>query len=264
MFHHKIDRDTPKVVVFHWLLLSFLGGNINAGGLMACGRFVSHVTGFYTLFGEDVAMLKWGAALGIFSIPFCFLIGVIISALLVARPIYRKEKPHYILVMALVCGCLSAVVILGRYGFFGGFGETELVTAYGLLALLCTASGLQNAAVSIASGHTVRITHMTGNTTDLGIGIVRAICMGKDAESRADEVRAMGLRAGIIASFALGATVGAVFFLRFRYNGFLLPAAIALYVLMWEAYFNYRSDKGGGINTLIFIPTFLKRSKNRI
>jgi uncharacterized membrane protein YoaK (UPF0700 family) len=263
MFHHKIDRDTPRVVVFHWLLLSFLGGNVNSGGLLACGRFVSHVTGFYTLFGQGAATLSWDVALGFLSIPIYFLAGVMISAYLVEKPIHRGQKPHYVLVMGLVCTCLSLVAIMGHLGTFGVFGDTHLKSSYLFIALLCMASGLQNGAVSIASGHTVRITHMTGNTTDLGIGIVRAFFMRKNTGAHADEVRAVRLRTGIISAFALGSAVGAVLFLQFHYDGFFLPAAIALYTLIWESYFNRRRTDGG-VNTLVFIPKFLRKSDNRI
>jgi len=263
MFHHRIDRETPGVVIFHWLLLSFLAGSVNAGGLLACGRFVSHMTGFYTLFGESAANLTWDGAIGLLSIPLCFLIGVMVSAFLVERPIHRGEKPHYILVMSLVFICLSLAAVLGNLGYFGRFGETHLKSEYLLLALLCVASGLQNSAVSVASGHTVRTTHMTGNTTDLGIGIVRTMCLKRNTGAHEDEVRAVGLRTGIIASFAAGSAIGAALFIRFHYYGFFLPAGIALYTLIWEAYFNHRAiDKG--ISTLVFIPKFLRKSNNRV
>jgi uncharacterized membrane protein YoaK (UPF0700 family) len=262
MFHHKIDRETPNVVIFHWLLLSFLGGNINSGGLLACGRFVSHMTGFYTLFGQSAANFTWGSALGLLSIAVYFLIGVMISALLIERPIHRGDKPHYVFVMGLMFVCLVSSSVLGNFGFFGNFGETHLKTEYLLLALLCMASGLLNGAVSIASGHTVRVTHMTGNTTDLGVGIVRTLSVKKNTTVYQDELRAVGLRTGIIASFTLGSAAGAVLFIRFRYDGFLLPAAIALYTMIWETYFNLRNKKTG-ISTLIFIPSFLRKSDNR-
>lgn len=219
------------------------------------------MTGFYTLFGQSAACLTWDSAFGLLSIPFYFLMGVMISAFLVERPIHRQEKPHYILVMGLVCICLSLSAVLGNFGFFGKFGETHLKTEYVLLALLCMASGLQNGAVSIASGHTVRITHMTGNTTDLAIGIVRTWCLEKHTGAHGDEVRAVGLRTGIISAFATGSAVGAVLFIRFHYNGFFLPAGIALYTLIWESYFNHRNE---GVNTLVFIPRFLRKSDNRI
>ena len=84
---------------------------------------------------------------------------------------------------------------------------------------------------------------MTGNTTDLGIGIVRALLLQKDSVRYQDEIRAVSLRAGIITTFALGSAVGAVLFIHFQYLGFLLPASIALYTLIWETY----------VSTVIFI-----------
>jgi uncharacterized membrane protein YoaK (UPF0700 family) len=244
MFHHRIDRETPTIVIFHWLLLSFLAGNVNSGGLLACGRFVSHVTGFYTLFGQSAADVTWDSALGLLSIPFYFLIGVMVSAYLVERPVHRGEKTHYALVMGLVVVSLTLAALLGNQGYFGAFGETHLKTEYLLLALLCMGSGLLNGAVSVASGHTVRVTHMTGNTTDLGIGLVRTWSLEKNSVRYQDEMRAVGLRAGIIGAFALGSAIGAFLFLRFHYLGFLLPAALALYTLIWEAY----------VSTMVFIP----------
>lgn len=235
MFHHRIDRSTPPLAIFHWMLLSFLAGNVNAGGLLACGRFVSHMTGFYTLFGQSAARLTWDAAIGLLSIPIYFLCGVMISAYLVERPIHRGRDPHYVLVMMLAFACLALAAGLGSLGYFGNFGEGHLKADYPLLALLCLASGLQNSAVSCASGHSVRITHMTGNTTDLGIGIVRAWSMRKSSPNHVDEVRGAWVRAGIIVAFALGSAAGAYLYMQARYLGFLLPAALALYIAAQES-----------------------------
>jgi uncharacterized membrane protein YoaK (UPF0700 family) len=235
MFHHRINRDTPAAVIFHWFLLSFLAGNVNAGGFLAGGRFVSHMTGFYTLFGQSAAQFTWDSALGLLSIPLYFISGTMLAAYLVERPIHRGLRPHYALVMILVFSCLFLSAVLGNSGWFGEFGEVHLKVDYTLLALLCMASGLQNAAVSCASGHSVRVTHMTGNTTDLGIGIVRVWALEKNTPHRQDELRAAWVRGGIIGSFALGSALGAFLFLRYQYLGFLLPAALALYTAIREA-----------------------------
>jgi uncharacterized membrane protein YoaK (UPF0700 family) len=237
MFHHRIDRDTPTFVIMHWLLLSFMAGNINAGGLLACGRFVSHMTGFYTLFGQSVAQWRWDEALGMATIPLYFLAGSMISAYLVERPIHQGKRAHYVTVMLLTSACLFLPAILGTSGvMMGDFGgTTHLRPNYVLLALLCLASGLENAAVSCASGHSVRITHMTGNTTDLGIGIVRIFSLRKYTAHHGDEVKAAWLRFGIITAFSVGSAAGAVLFLRYEYGGFLLPAVLALYTAIHEA-----------------------------
>ncbi len=61
MFNHRMDQLPSNWVLFHWFLLSFNAGCINAGGFLATGRFVSHVTGFATFFGVDLANREHGS-----------------------------------------------------------------------------------------------------------------------------------------------------------------------------------------------------------
>jgi uncharacterized membrane protein YoaK (UPF0700 family) len=139
--------------------------------------------------------------------------------------------------MTLVTTLLVTAAMGGTLGWFGTFGhEPALRQDYFLLALLCAASGLQNAAISTASGASVRTTHLTGITTDLGTGLVRAFY---DRAHYAAEMKASLLRVGTIVSFLLGSTAGAVVYLRFSYLGFLLPAGLAA-VTVWESLRSHR------------------------
>src|SRR4051794_20811225 len=149
MFNHHFDQTPSNLVVLHWFLLSFNGGCINAGGFLATGRFVSHVTGFATLFGVDVTSRQIDAAAGILSVPLFFLLGAFIAGLLIDRPVYRGKKPHFDWVMGLSALCLFGAAGGGEMLQFGSFGEVaKLKESYLLLALLCLASGLQNAAIT--------------------------------------------------------------------------------------------------------------------
>ena len=227
MFRHRLQKASSWRTRFDWFLLSFLAGNVNAGGYLAAHRFVTHVTGFATLFGIDAARGRWDGAIGIASIPIYFLLGVIISAYLVDRRVHQDKRPKYALVMSLVGLCLVGAALGGYFHFFGNFGsDPRLKRDYLLLALLCGASGLQNAAISSSSGATVRTTHLTGLTTDLGTGLVRAFSNPKLYQS---EIRATRLRLGTIAAFCSGSAVGAYFYLKLQYLGFLIPAALAAY-----------------------------------
>ncbi len=96
MFAHRFDQNADLSVVVHWFLLSLSGGFINAGGFLATGRFVSHVTGFATLFGVDLSKSQFEAAIGILSVPFFFLLGAFLAGLLIDRPIHAGRKPHLI------------------------------------------------------------------------------------------------------------------------------------------------------------------------
>lgn len=213
-----------------WMLLSFASGAVNAGGYLACHRFVSHVTGFATLAGTAAARTHWFEALGMLTVPVYFLMGVIVSANLIDRRLHLGLVPHYATVMGLVATLLTAASVAGAVGWFGAFGAAEqLGREYILLALLCAASGLQNAAVTTASHATIRASHLTGITNDLGIGIVRWFSLSRDHSLRQREGKLNSLRLGTIVSFMLGSALGAVMFLRFEYWGFLMPAAVALY-----------------------------------
>jgi uncharacterized membrane protein YoaK (UPF0700 family) len=227
MFHHRFDDEAiDKTVMFQWFLLSFNGGCINAGGFMAAGRFVSHVTGFATLFGVRLTDEGVGTAFGILSVPLFFLAGAFVAGLLIERPIHLGRKPRFDWVMTLSSACLlAASAHVFRFASFGA--ESSLRETYVLMALLCLASGLQNAASSAVS--TVRTTHMTGMTTDLGLGLARAFTFGLDPRKARKERRASALRVGGIVSFILGSAAGAGLFMKFGYHGFYLPAAIAAY-----------------------------------
>jgi uncharacterized membrane protein YoaK (UPF0700 family) len=101
---------------------------------------------------------------------------------------------------------------------------------------------LQNAALTSATGATIRTTHLTGITTDLGIGLIRAASLDDSDQRRRWEVKANFLRLGTITSFMIGSAVGADLYLVYGYAGFILPAMIALYAML-IAYFDGAKSK---------------------
>jgi uncharacterized membrane protein YoaK (UPF0700 family) len=230
MFNHRFDQDADNIVALHWFLLSFNGGAINAGGFLATGRFVSHVTGFATLFGVDLTNSQIEAAFGILSVPLFFLAGAFLAGLLIDRPIHYGRKPHFDWVMGLSALCLFLAAGGGELLHFGTFGAPfGLKESYVLLVLLCLACGLQNAAITSSSGRSVRTTHLTGLTTDLGLGLARLLNFDSGHQRRKAELRANYLRMGSIAAFVFGSAVGAWFFITLDYKGFILPGLISIY-----------------------------------
>lgn len=86
-----------------------------------------------------------------------------------------------------------------------------------------------NGAITTPSRGTVRTTHLTCLTTDLGLGIVRVFYDRQEKPAHALDVRANWLRIGTISSFIGGSVVGAALFLKINYLGFLLPAALGAF-----------------------------------
>jgi hypothetical protein len=127
--------------------------------------------------------------------------------------------------------------MVNSFGIFGA--AVRMDQDFFLLALLCAASGLQNAAVTTSTGAAARTTHLTGITTDLGIGLVRTVFRLHDPSQRAIEIAKNRTRIGTILAFGAGGAAGAALFLQINYAGFLLPAGIAAYM----AYLHHRAVK---------------------
>ncbi len=236
MFHHKIDDKVGIKTYFDWFLLAFLGGQVNAGGYLSCHRFVSHVTGFATLAGVSVEKRDWAEAIGTASIPLYFLIGAVTAAYFTEKRLAaRVHGERFAPVMTIEAALLGVAAFGGNRGYFGIFGAPPNIgDNFILLACLCGACGLQNAAITSATGSTVRTTHMTGLTTDLGLGLVRAEVHPMSDAHRAKERLANMARIGTLASFMTGSLCAAFFFAKWHYQAFYIPMAIALYAA-WVA-----------------------------
>jgi uncharacterized membrane protein YoaK (UPF0700 family) len=221
-----------------WMALAFQAGVINIGGFMACHRFVSHVTGFSTFFGVEFSNGQFERAIGMLLVPLLFLSGAILSGYLVDTRLRLHKKPKYYIVFGVMFVLILVVVVGGFNGMFGIFGEPlNNRRDYILLALLCLICGLQNATVSTVSKSIVRTTHLTGITTDLGIGIARVLNRHRIKGSVEEDMKANLMRVGIIFFFGAGSVVGGFLFAEAGYRGFLLPVAISGFLFGITFYF---------------------------
>lgn len=233
IFGNETISTYSRANVTIWMLLALQAGWLNMGGYMACHTFVSHVTGYATLFGFAAWREDLHFALGLLLVPLLFLAGAALSGLLVDLRIQRHQKPRYWLVFGVLFALLLVVVVSGFNGLFGRFGEPlETTHDYTLLACLCLICGIQNGTITVVSRAVVRTTHLTGITTDLGIGLVRALVGG-----RRDEWRANFMRAGIIAFFVVGGLLGARVFATWGFRGFLVPCSLSGGLFFVTTYF---------------------------
>lgn len=242
----QLNQYSPTNLTI-WCLLAAQAGAINAGGFLAVQRFVTHTTGFATLFGTELAEGNLGAAVSMATVPIFFLIGAMISALLVDQRIAHEKRAHYKIIFATTGFILLLVSCLGNGGSFGAFGlqwdSKEIFGPFVMLSLLCLSSGMQNGTVTSASGAVIRTTHMTGLTTDLGIGIVRLVAAYQDGRDIHGEMRKSGIRLSLISSFIFGAAIGAFLFTHVHYWGFLIPSAMSFGLMFYGFYSDHRANK---------------------
>lgn len=230
-----------------WFSMAFQAGAINAGGFLSCHRFVTHTTGFATHFGAEFAAGEYRSAFGMLSVPIYFLAGATLSAFFIDKKMTEGKNPQYTTVISFIAVLLFIATLCGDKKLFGIFGAPlELSQDYFLLALLSLASGLQNAAITSASGAVVRTTHLTGITTDLGIGLARVFAKKTNnmrVEFGSQEMKANYARIGLIVFFILGSTVASYLFYNVGYWGFLLPAGISTSLVVLGLYLKFKDKE---------------------
>lgn len=208
--------------------MAFQAGLLNIGGFLVARKIVSHVTGFVTFFGHDVGQGEWTQALGMLLVPCFFLLGAMVSGYFVDVRLKLNKRPKYYITFGIMFYLNALVFILGILGVWGEFGQYPLTfQGYILLIILCFLCGIQNGTISTVSKSVVRTTHLTGITTDLGLGIIRILNRHKLKDQITSEGKVNLMRVGIIISFILGSVVGGFVFDRFQFNGFFLPMLIS-------------------------------------
>ncbi len=230
MVVHRQESLTTPQLLSTWALFAFSAGAVNAGALLACQRFVAHVTGTVTRIGvdaHDVLALDYLLVLVAF-------VGGAAAAIALARRFATAGRPAYTVPLLLVAAILAVIASLGHTGLFGRFGSTvETAHDFLLLALLSLAMGMQNAAVAASTAMAVRTTHMTGPATDIGVAL--ALMGSDDVEERASARRSLLLRVTLLVAFVVGGTLMAGLCPRFAFASFVMPA-VAIVVATARGY----------------------------
>jgi uncharacterized membrane protein YoaK (UPF0700 family) len=236
-FKNILSREN----VFLWLLLAFQAGYVNAAGFIACHRFVSHMTGFGTQMSLSLAEGKLLAGFEMLLAPVSFILGCILSAILIDKRLHTGKEAHVRTSAMLQCGLLLLVLIGGNLEIFGEFGEPlELQRDFALLFILCFMCGMQNATFTSLTNGQIRTTHLTGLSTDLGIHFIRNRYVDVPEEKREELVQVNWLRLYTFASFFTGSAISALVMIIGEYQGFLLPVGTSLIIVLYIHYVLYR------------------------
>lgn len=224
--HHR--RNQPI-----WLILSFQAGFMNAGGFLALNSFVSHVTGYGTRVGMALGEHSWFQAFELALAPICFLTGAAYAGWLVDRRLMRGQEPR-VLGGAITIAALNAIVYAyGEMGYFGHFGgELVLHRNFFMLFALCFACGLQNGLFTGLTSGQVRTTHMTGPSTDIGLGLVKTFSTPRDDPERQKLAIANSLRIRHVLCFSGGSMIATYVFMTWTYEGFVVPLATSLILVV--------------------------------
>ena len=189
-------------------LLAFIAGYADTVGFLRFDAFAGLMTGNTILLGIELARQEWGDAGFHAAIIFIFLVGVILS-----RLILRARWP--------VWSALSMAALLLVLCSFVEKGLAALV--------LPLAMGMQNSAANRFNGVALNTVFITGNIQKIGEGLLAWAWPSRDAKAPASE--GVAIFALVWLSYAVGAFVGAVAE-RTMGKPLLLPAAILPIVMV--------------------------------
>lgn len=215
-----------------WFILAFQGGAVNISGFMAIHKFVSHVTGFSALFANELVSKNYINSLYALLVPFFFLLGSFFTGLFSTSTKVGK-LPRFFVVFITLSLIFFFIAIYGQLGYFGVFAEDFIhIRDVVLLILLSFSMGSQNAIITHYSNSIVRTTHLTGITTDLGIGLAEIVNgVANDLVKRTNYIRI-----GIIVFFVIGSVFANILFSKVGFLGFyffgLLNLSIAVIYLI--------------------------------
>jgi uncharacterized membrane protein YoaK (UPF0700 family) len=208
-----------------WLSLglAFVGGYGDAASFVLARTFTGHVTGNLVLGAIAVAAHDWRATLGPLSAIVTFLIGVVLSMLIV-RPL--NAWPSWPFLPATM-GIEVVLMVAASLAMASGVAHRVEI----FVILVSLALGLQNGAFRHAGGISVHTTYLTGMITS----IISSETEKYSSEALPAPARAanpkIGLLCGIWIAFVLGAGTGAAMVRHFGALG-MLGAALLLITLI--------------------------------
>lgn len=211
------------------ILTALSAGMVNVASLMIFFSFTSNVTGHYAIFAEAIVNGNLYQIAVVFSWIFLFFLGSFTSNFMVIHLSSKNQYVAHALPLILEIVCLLAVGIYGQYFYAQTLTETEI-----LLALMLFAMGLQNGLTASISNFSVKTTHLTGTTTDLGI----LFSMFTKAKFRNnEELRGKAkLLSSIALAYVFGAVISGYTYMVMSFKVFYVVCALLLVVIFYDMY----------------------------
>jgi uncharacterized membrane protein YoaK (UPF0700 family) len=196
------------------LVLTFVAGAINAGGLLVVGQYTSHMSGILSAIADNLALGALGLVMAGAGALLSFLAGAACSAILINWGRRAHRRSVYATPLSL------EAILLSGFGLSGAVLGDDPAFAMVAVVLLCFVMGLQNATITKISGARIRTTHVTGMVTDLGIELGKLAYLNRTpAFPGAGPVVAdrgkLRLLAAMLSSFFVGGVLGALAFQMF-------------------------------------------------
>lgn len=190
--------------------------------------FSSNVTGYFAIFAAELVKGNYYQVLVVASWILLFFFGSFFANLVVIHVSGNKYIAHAIPIILEIM-CLLAVGIYGQFFYQETLTETEY-----MLSLMLFAMGLQNGLTASISNFSVKTTHLTGATTDLGI--LFSMFTKKSFRNNAELRDKAKLILSITTSYVVGAIVAGLIYQYVQFRLFYIVSGCLLVVLAYDLY----------------------------
>jgi uncharacterized membrane protein YoaK (UPF0700 family) len=210
-------------------LTAFTAGTINIASLLIFLSFTSNVTGHYAIFAAEISKGNWSQVAVVGMWIFLFFFGGFVSNFIVIN--FNKRSKYFAHAMPLVLeiACLLFVGVYGQFYYRKTLEETEY-----LVALMLFATGLQNGLTASISNFSVKTTHLTGTTTDLGI--LFSMFTKNEFRKNGELVARAKLLMSIMLAYVVGAVFSGLTYFYLEFRVFYIISLCLLIVIGYDAY----------------------------
>lgn len=207
-----------KLLLLWMCILTCLAGAVNAISIFGYdGTTVSHLTGLVSKVAINITQGSFDGVWEVLRIILLFLIGAIISGFVTGERAFYLHKSYGYIILSI-----GLLIIIPYF----------LPIKYSVL-VFALAMGLQNGMVVSFKGVVVRMTHMSGNITDLGV------FLGYKLRGNMNENYVTGLIPFLaIVSFLIGGILGIVLYSSI--NNIIFFIVSSIYFVLSVAYFILR------------------------
>ncbi|MDP2160994.1 MAG: YoaK family protein [Flavobacterium sp.] len=211
------------------VLTAFSGGMVNVASLLIFFSFSSNVTGHYAILASEIVKGNLYQTGVVFAWIFLFFFGSFLSNLIVIHLSKFNTYLAHSIPLILEIICLMTVGIYGQFFYSETLLETEI-----LLGIMLFAMGLQNGLTASISNFSVKTTHLTGTTTDLGI----LFSMFTKKEYREnEELRGKAkLLSSIAISYLSGAIISGLLYFNTGFQVFYIVSIFLTIVISYDLY----------------------------
>jgi uncharacterized membrane protein YoaK (UPF0700 family) len=208
-------------------LTAFSAGMVNIASVLIFFSFTSNVTGHYAILAAEIVKGNFYQVAVVFGWIFLFFFGSFVSNLIVINFNTKNAYFAHATPIVLEIVCLLTVGVYGQYFYEETLTETEF-----LVALMVFAMGLQNGLTASISNFTVKTTHLTGTTTDLGV--LFSMFTQKKFRTNKELIGKAKLLLAIAISYVLGAITSGYAYFKLDFKMFYVVSFFLIIVIFYD------------------------------